>query len=114
MAILFDAIWDEIMDPNGGRLALSHYRATTAGAHALLGACAASGGVWWLGLIVAVAYWLWKERGDMTRGGSWRDGVEDMACVWLGTAYGPWWWPFVIVAVMAYIMAMDAARRMLC
>lgn len=38
MKTLFDAIWDEIMDPNGGRLALSHYRATTAGAHALLGA----------------------------------------------------------------------------
>ena len=88
-------------------------RATTAGAHALLGACAASGGVWWLGMAVAAVYWLWKERADMARGGSWRDGVEDMACVWLGTAYGPWWWPFVMGAVMAYIMAMDAVRRLL-
>ena len=44
---IYNALWHEIMDPNGGRLALSHHRATTAGAHALLGACAASGGVWW-------------------------------------------------------------------
>lgn len=50
---LYNALCREIMDPNGGRLALSHHRATTAGAHALLGACAASGGVWWLGLAVA-------------------------------------------------------------
>ena len=108
---LFDAIWDEIHNPHGGRLAAAHARATTAGAHAVLGACAASGGVWWLGLAVAALYWLAKERGDLRRGGAWLDGAEDTLCVWIGTCYiGPWWWPVAVLAIMGYVMAMGAIR----
>jgi hypothetical protein len=109
---LFDRLWAEINNPRGGYLAASHYRAVTGGGHILLGACAASGGVWWVGFAAALAYWLIKERGDLRRGGAWLDGAEDTLCVWIGTTYGPWWWPFMAVSVMGYIMAASAVRRL--
>jgi hypothetical protein len=105
-------LWAEINNPNGGALIGAYTRAVIAGGHALLGACFASGGVWWAGLIVAVAYWLWKERGDLTRGGALLDGFEDTAMVWLGTFYGPLWWPPLMMACMAYIMAVGAWRAL--
>lgn len=107
---LFDALWDEINDPHGGRMAAAHHRATTAGGHAILGAMAANHGIWWAGFAVAITYWLAKEAGDLRRGGAWLDGLEDMACVWLGTFYGPWWWPHMIAGCMAYVMAAAAVR----
>lgn len=72
-------------------------------AHALLGA-ALAGLLWPLALgfgrlAIALIYWAVKERGDLTRGGTLADGIEDAAMVWLGTWYGPAWWPWAIIAV---------------
>lgn len=100
----------ELQAPNGGPLAGPYLRAVTAGGHALLGACFAVGGYWWAGFAVALVYWLWKERGDLMRGGAVFDGLEDAAMVWLGTFYGPFWWPFLMIACMGYIMAAGAWR----
>lgn len=77
--------------------------------HVMLGATAAQ---WvpyyfapaWLALMAA--YWLAKERGDLLRGGSWRDGMWDTAFVGYGLLYGPWWWPagaFAFVAIYLLI-----------
>jgi hypothetical protein len=60
---------------------------------------------------VALAYWLWKERGDMKRGGALRDGLEDTVGVWFGTYYGPWWWPFLAAFAMALIYVLAVWRR---
>lgn len=116
--MIFDKILDELMTPTGqaGPASAAYNRAMSGGGHALLGACAAvliGGWGLWFGLGVAVAYWLAKERGDLTRGGGIFDGIEDALMVWIGTAYGPWWWLFLMAAVMAYIMALDAVRRLL-
>lgn len=109
---LLGSIWREINDPNGGALGPQYLRAVTAGGHAFLGACFAQD-MWWAGLAVAVIYWLVKEWGDLGRGGTIRDGLEDTVMVWLGTFYvGPWWWPWLMVGCMAYIMAAGAWRAM--
>lgn len=71
----------------------------------LLGASAAAAR-----LGVAAAYWLLKERKDLTRGGGWRDGLVDAALVGVGAFYtGPRWWPvavFVTISVGAAIKEM--------
>lgn len=101
----------EIANPIGGDLASEHHRATTFAGHVLLGAMAQTGGLWWAGFVVAGLYWLAKERGDLRRGGAWRDGLEDTVGVWFGTYYGPWWWPFMASAGMAVVFVLAAWRR---
>jgi hypothetical protein len=102
----------ELQAPNGGPLAGPYLRAVSGGGHALLGACFATQGIWWAGLMVAVVYWLAKEWGDLRRGGAILDGLEDTVMVWLGTWYGAFWWPFVIFGCMAYIMMAGAWRAL--
>lgn len=111
MTGLLSTLWRELRSPVGGVHAPEHHRAVTFGGHVLLGACAASGGIWWVGLIVAAVYWLWKERGDLKRGGAWRDGIEDTVAVFVGTFYGPAWWPFVASLSMGIIFAVAVWRR---
>jgi hypothetical protein len=53
---------------------------------------------------VALVYWLWKERGDLRRGGTLLDGLEDTGMVWLGTFYGPHWWPVAMLACGFWLM----------
>ena len=65
---------------------------------------------WIFGLAVAVAYWLAKERGDLRRGGALWDGMEDAVMICIGTYYGPWWWPLVVLACAGYVMIMGAVR----
>ncbi len=105
-----------IRTPSGGAdpLALSHHRAVTAGGHALLGAAVAGPfGLYGLGAatLAAAAYWLAKEWADLRRGGRVWDGAEDTVLVALGFWYGTPWWPAMILACMAWVMAMDARAR---
>jgi hypothetical protein len=65
---------------------------------------------WLYGLIVAALYWGIKEAGDLRRGGRFWDGLEDAACVYLGTFCGPWWWGVVALAMSGYVMVMGARR----
>ncbi|MFV0409457.1 MAG: hypothetical protein ACK5LJ_07085 [Paracoccus sp. (in: a-proteobacteria)] len=52
-------------------------------------------------LLIAVMYWLIKERGDVRRGGGLRDGLVDTALVGVGAFYaGPRWWPVAVMAVI--------------
>ena len=63
---------------------------------ALQGLLGAAGAATRLG--IGLAYWLAKERGDLRRGGGWRDGLVDTAFVGIGAFYdGSRGWP---VAVM--------------
>ncbi|MEN9924730.1 MAG: hypothetical protein RL268_856 [Pseudomonadota bacterium] len=71
--------------------------------HAMLGACAAPiwGGVV-AALFIGAVYWLWKEWGDLRRGGGIRDGLIDAGAVTVGAMYsGPAWWPLGLSAVAA-------------
>ena len=52
-------------------------------------------------LAIGIAYWVIKERGDLKRGGSWRDGLVDAGFVMYGALYGPWWWPLGVFALVA-------------
>ena len=109
-------IFAEIETPSNqiGPLHAAYERATQGIGHALLGACAAvllGGYGLAFGLAVATAYWLIKERGDLRRGGAWADGIEDALLVCIGTYYGPWWWPLVLLAVAGYLMLMGAIRE---
>ena len=50
---------------------------------------------------IVAGYWLAKERGDMRRGGTLADGIEDTACVGLGA----WTWhPLAVLAVGGWLM----------
>ncbi|MFC3169206.1 hypothetical protein [Paracoccus fontiphilus] len=52
-------------------------------------------------LAIGIAYWLAKERGDLRRGGSLRDGLADAALVAVGAFYaGPRWWPCLVFAAV--------------
>ena len=110
-----DAIWREINTPSGqtGPLDAAYRRAVIGMAHALLGA-AFAGLLGWYGLgaayLLGLAYWLAKERGDLRRGGDVRDGLEDAVMVSLGTFYGPWWWPLVMIGCGGYLMAVEARK----
>lgn len=69
--------------------------------HALLGAVLS-----WGGFAIAVLYWVVKERGDLKRGGAWRDGFVDTGFVAVGLLYdGSIWWP-VLVFVSAGVAAL--------
>lgn len=55
-----------------------------------------------LRLALALAYWLVKERGDLRRGGSLRDGLIDSAFVGVGAFYsGPAWWPVAVLVTVS-------------
>ena len=61
--------------------------------HAMLGAALS-----WGGLAVGAVYWIVKERGDLKRGGAYKDGLFDTAFVIIGIAYeGPIWWPILVI-----------------
>lgn len=112
---LLDLIWREINTPTGqiGPLSRAYARAMSGIGHAMLGAAAAGVlGGWGIafGLGVAVAYWMAKERGDLRRGGAIWDGLEDATLVCIGTYYGPWWWPLVVLACAGYVMVVGAIR----
>jgi len=112
---MISLIWREIETPSNqiGPLHRAYERAVIGIGHAMLGACAAVafGGYGPpFALAVGGLYWLMKERGDLKRGGGLWDGVEDALMVTLGTYYGPAWWPPMIVATGAYLMAMGARR----
>lgn len=63
----------------------------------VLGASAAA-----VRLSLAVAYWCAKERGDLRRGGSLRDGLIDAAFVGVGAFYtGARWWPLAVILTVA-------------
>lgn len=78
--------------------------------HAVAGAALP---IWGLGpaaaLRLGLVYWLAKERADLKRGGSWRDGLVDTAFVALGAFYGTPWWPLLIIvaALWAAILTHD-------
>ena len=55
-------------------------------------------------LFIPLIYWLTKERADLARGGSLRDGLWDAAAVTLGLGYGAPWWP-----ATALLLALAAA-----
>lgn len=102
----------EVATPSGqsGPASLAYARAVEGMGHAMLGACLAvllSGYGLWFGLAVALVYWLVKERGDLRRGGAWADGAEDALLVWIGTYYGPWWWPPLIMVLAGYLMVVS-------
>ena len=115
-----DLIIAEIMTPTGqtGPLGGAYLRAVSGIGHALFGAAFfAPLGLLGLGApmivraaIVALIYWLAKERGDLRRGGDVWDGIEDAICVSLGAWYGAIWWP-VAVLVSAGIILGSAAWR---
>ena len=103
----------EINTPSGqvGPLSQAYGRGAGAAWHMLLGAVVAipMGDLKWLyGLGVAVLYWIAKEAGDLRRGGRFWDGIEDAACVYLGTFCGPLWWPIVALASTGYVFVMGA------
>jgi len=101
----------ELLRPGGN--ATPYERGVVGIAHAMLGAAL----VWpfggyglGLGLLLAVAYWLAKEWGDLRRGGALRDGLEDAVMVSLGAWYGADWWPVSMILCGGYLMAMGARR----
>jgi hypothetical protein len=52
-------------------------------------------------LALMVAYWLAKEAGDLRRGGTVADGIEDTACVGLGAFTFN---PIIVLAVGLWLM----------
>lgn len=86
-------------------------RAAEFAGHALLGAALVVLFPAWqgltLGLTIGAGYWLWKERPDIKAGGGVRDGLIDAGAVWLGTYYGPPWWP-ALVGVLAVLPVVKA------
>lgn len=115
MGRVLNTIWKEINTPTGqvGPLSAAYGRAMGGVGHAALGAlfCAPLG-VWGLAfaLVMALAYWLTKERGDLRRGGRFWDGVEDAICVSLGAWYGVVWWPGAVLLAAGIIMLSAAVR----
>ncbi len=78
--------------------------------HAVLGAALP---IWGLGPAAAarlgLVYWITKERADIRKGGSWRDGLIDAAFVALGAFYGQPWWPLLVIfaAIWAAVLTHD-------
>lgn len=104
-----NSIIAELFTPSGqtGEVSPAYRRAVIAIAHAVLGAALAQflGGFGLaFALLLAVAYWLAKEWGDLKRGGALWDGVEDALMVSFGAWYGAPEWPLVILCAAGYIM----------
>ncbi|MDO5643693.1 MAG: hypothetical protein Q4G26_15075 [Paracoccus sp. (in: a-proteobacteria)] len=83
--------------------------------HVMLGAMlqgllGAAGAAARLGL--AIGYWLIKERADLRRGGSLRDGLIDAGFVGVGAFYtGERWWPVAVMASVALGAWLKERRR---
>lgn len=112
---LLDLIWQELNTPTGqtGPLSRAYQRGAGAAWHVIFGAAVAwpmGQYQWAFGLAIAVLYWLVKEAGDLRRDGSAWDGLEDAACVYLGTFCGPWWWGAVALVATAYVFVMGAVH----
>lgn len=102
----------EIMTPTDGS---PYVWAVIALGHVMLGA-ALQGALGWTAagarLAVAVAYWWAKERGDLRRGGSLRDGLIDAAFVGVGAFYeGPRWWPIAVLTTVALGALIRESKR---
>ena len=111
-------IWDDLLTP-GSDGSAGYRRAVIGIAHAMLGAAMAAPLMAWGGpeaaliapalrAAVALIYSLVKEAGDLRRGGTLADGIEDTIFVHLGTFYGPWWWPLCMLAAGGAVWAFGA------
>lgn len=122
-----DPYLSEILTPSGqtGPKAQAYQRAVEAIGHALLGACVPAlalwlAGDWWTAaaayLVIALRvglaglYWLAKEAGDLRRGGRLADGLTDTGMVWVGTLYGPGWWPLAVMALAGAVFWWEGRR----
>lgn len=106
------AIWAEIVTPSHAGEPPYLWMLIAIG-HAVLGALLALALPGWLAVAGRVTpvliYWLIKERGDLRRGGSLRDGLVDTGFVGLGLFYGAPWWPALVLgAAFAGAMLREA------
>lgn len=112
---LVDWVWRQVSEPDSAVVPSRAYiRAVIAIGHAMVGATAAGlfglfGLIGW-GALVPVIYWLTKERGDLRRGGTILDGLEDTVMVTLGLWYGAPWWPALILGCAAYVLVVATVR----
>ena len=102
----------EIMTPTDGS---PYVWAVIALGHVMLGA-AMQGALGWTAagarLALALAYWWAKERGDLRRGGSLRDGLIDAAFVGVGAFYdGSRAWPVAVVLTVSLGAWIKEKRR---
>ena len=116
-----DAMLEELRRPSTlppGPMHAAYERGVIGIGHLVVGA-AISGWLWpvagWadaMGRVgVALIYWLVKEAGDLRRGGTLADGIEDAACVALGLFYaGQWWAPDAALGVGGYLMLAGVVR----
>lgn len=61
--------------------------------------------------LIALVYWLAKERGDLSRGGSLRDGLIDAAAVWAGAYMVELWVAVMVLATAAVGAWIKETRR---
>ena len=112
------ALWAELKRPSTlppGPLGAAYQRGIIGMAHMAIGAAAASlvapelvawGAVARVGIIAL--YWVGKEAGDLRRGGTLADGIEDAACVGLGAwTFSPW----AVLALGLWLMWRGYAGR---
>lgn len=107
------AIWREMMTPST-RAERPFTSLLIAVAHAVLGAALwplAAGIVAGVRLGGPALYWLIKERADLKRGGSVRDGLIDAGFVGLGTFYGAAWWPVAVLSAAVLAAILTSAAR---
>lgn len=118
---LIDVMLEEVNRPSGtppGPMQGAYERAVVGIGHLVLGA--AVGGMLWpvtgwpeaiARLTFGAAYWGIKEAGDLRRGGTVRDSIEDASLVTLGLFYaGQWWAPGAAILIGAYLMARGARQ----
>jgi hypothetical protein len=119
---LISAFLEELLRPSTlppGPLHAAYQRGVIGIGHLVLGAFFA-GLFWapvagWVDALTrlggAVLYWLVKEAGDLRRGGTFWDGIEDAALVGLGLFYaGQWWAPGAALVLGGYLMMIGARR----
>lgn len=106
------SIVGELLTPSNDQT--PYVRGVIAVAHAILGAALIApfgvAGAFAAG-ILGGAYWLIKERGDLARGGAWRDGLEDALFVSMGAFYGFAWWPILVLSFSGLIMIIAEAKK---
>ena len=102
----------EVMQPTDGApyvwavIALGHVMLGAA-LQGALGATAAAARI-----ALAVTYWWAKERGDLRRGGSLRDGLIDAAFVGVGAFYdGSRAWPVAVICTVGLGAWIKERRR---
>jgi hypothetical protein len=107
---ILDAMLAELARPSDlppGPLHKAYERAVVGIGHLVLGAAIAGllSPAPWACLALAGVYFAIKEVGDLRRGGTLRDGVEDAACVGLGLFYaGQWFAPGAAILIGGYLM----------